>query len=250
MCTLKLVKRGQQPCICCNIKELEGGSMEVFHDIQIRLLRVEEIYSFAPPEVPPPMVALEVPHLKDSNKQQQQQFSHSYSASSSSSFSGGRSGGEFASPRGNSSDVAKSRLCSIIDKMTKFTKYLDITAYKSGKLEIKSTHTACTITTIYSDMTPVSIDAPEGEEEDMLSNGNARGGRHSSTVTVDGKKLSLALNSGGLPIQGAYLYMTDKSALVVHMALQSRNPALSEEEREIGSITYYVPVILSDDDLE
>jgi hypothetical protein len=243
MCTLKLVKRGQQPCICCNIKELDGGSMEVFHDIQIRLLRVEEIHSFAPPEVPPPMVALEIPQLKDSYK-------NSSSSSSSSILSSGRAD-NLVSRSTSHSDSSKSRLCNIIDKMTKFTKLISLTAYKSGNLEIISNHTACTITTVCSDMIPIMIDELGDNvlEKSNASSSNGNSNSHaSSTVTVDGKKLGLALNVGALPTEGVFLYMTDRSALVVHVALQSKSQAFVDGEREMGSLTYYVPVIMSDDD--
>lgn len=60
-CELRLVKRGDRPCLAV----MSGGAgMEVCHDIPIRLLLAEDMLHYSPPQVPPPEISLELPRSK------------------------------------------------------------------------------------------------------------------------------------------------------------------------------------------
>ena len=59
---LKLVKRGAKPCLCFEAQASQSAAaVDVTHDIPIKVLRATDIAHFAPPEVPPPDVALQLP---------------------------------------------------------------------------------------------------------------------------------------------------------------------------------------------
>lgn len=64
ICQLKLAKRGNKPCLCFEGKAMEGLSVDVVHDIPIKILKATEIVYHMPPEVPLPTVALDLPHNK------------------------------------------------------------------------------------------------------------------------------------------------------------------------------------------
>lgn len=64
-CQLRLVKRDNQPCLCVETKANESiMSVDVSHDIPIRVFKPDEIIYYMPPEVPPPTVALDLPKNK------------------------------------------------------------------------------------------------------------------------------------------------------------------------------------------
>lgn len=64
-CQMRLVKRDNQPCLCIETKANESVmSVDVSHDIPIRVFKPEEIIHYMPPEVPPPTVALDLPKNK------------------------------------------------------------------------------------------------------------------------------------------------------------------------------------------
>ena len=66
---LKLVKRGNVPCLCFEARpdgmSDEGGvAMKVQHDIPIAVLPTEHIKEYMPPAIPPPDVALRLPKTR------------------------------------------------------------------------------------------------------------------------------------------------------------------------------------------
>jgi Hus1-like protein len=58
---MKLVKRGMTPCLCFEARESDTLSMNVVHDIPIKILRPDDIVYHMPPDIPPPAVALDLP---------------------------------------------------------------------------------------------------------------------------------------------------------------------------------------------
>lgn len=62
ICQLKLVKRGNKPCLCFEAHASQAvAAVDVTHDIPIKVLRATDIIYYAPPEVPPPDTALQLP---------------------------------------------------------------------------------------------------------------------------------------------------------------------------------------------
>mgnify|MGYP003385870909 CR=1 FL=1 len=57
---MKLVKRGETPCLCIETKAKESLGVDITHDIPISVLRCSEIVHYQPPNVPPPRVSLEI----------------------------------------------------------------------------------------------------------------------------------------------------------------------------------------------
>jgi HUS1 checkpoint protein len=58
---LKLVKRGATACLCFEAKDCDSLVAGLSHDIPIKLLKPADIVYYMPPEVPPPLVALDLP---------------------------------------------------------------------------------------------------------------------------------------------------------------------------------------------
>jgi HUS1 checkpoint protein len=58
---MKLAKRGMTPCLCFEARESDTLSMNVVHDIPIKILRPDDIMYHMPPDIPPPAVALDLP---------------------------------------------------------------------------------------------------------------------------------------------------------------------------------------------
>lgn len=58
---MKLVKRGATPCLCFEARGCNSVEAGVNHDIPIKLLTPTDIVFYMPPEVPPPVVALDLP---------------------------------------------------------------------------------------------------------------------------------------------------------------------------------------------
>jgi hypothetical protein len=63
-CQLKLVKRNSCPFLCFETKSITTLTMDVSHDIPIRIHRSDDINYYLPPAVPSPNVALELPRGK------------------------------------------------------------------------------------------------------------------------------------------------------------------------------------------
>ena len=58
--TIKLVKRGNVPCLCIETRALPA---DILHDIPVSVLRCTEIVHYQPPAVPAPKVSLEIGKL-------------------------------------------------------------------------------------------------------------------------------------------------------------------------------------------
>ena len=149
---IKLVKRDGRPCLCFETKADESIlSVDVYHDIPLKLLKSTEVIHYLPPEMPPPTVALDIP---------------------------------------------KGRLLkTIVDKLNKFAKHVQITATQSGKLTLKAEHSSVTINTYYTGLYARYI-------------GNLIIGRDiNNTVTckLNLRKLSVVLNTHNIPVNHATL---------------------------------------------
>lgn len=103
---LKLVKRDNKPYLSFETKANESIlSVDVVHDIPIKLMKSNEIIYHLPPEISPPSVILDIPRGK--------------------------------------------LLKTILEKLTKFSKYVYITACQSGQLILKVEHPSVTVKTYY-----------------------------------------------------------------------------------------------------
>ena len=138
-CTIKLVKRQDQPCLAFEAKASGGLTVDILHDIPILLMKVTDLHYYLPPPMAPPSVALILNRTK--------------------------------------------LIRNIIDKMNKFSKTVDITAYQNGRL-IFHIDGACTISTYVNNLTP----SYEGDLTEQEHIGNM------SQVVVDNRKLSVLLN--------------------------------------------------------
>lgn len=65
LCQLKLVKRDNKPCLCFETTAHDSVvSVNIVHDLPIRVMKVTELVNHSPPQVAPPDVALELPRGK------------------------------------------------------------------------------------------------------------------------------------------------------------------------------------------
>jgi hypothetical protein len=61
---IKLVKRGDTPCLCIETKAAAALGVDITHDIPVSVLRCSEIVHYQPPDVPPPRVSLDIGRSK------------------------------------------------------------------------------------------------------------------------------------------------------------------------------------------
>lgn len=149
---LKLVKRDGRPCLCFETKADESIlSVDVYHDIPLKLMKSTEVIHYLPPHMPAPTVALDLP---------------------------------------------KSKLMkTVVDKMSKFAKHVQITAAQSGQLALRADHSSVVINTYYTGLTARYI----GE----LSPGTAANNQVVCKLNL--RKLSVVLNMNNLLVDHATL---------------------------------------------
>jgi len=63
-CQFKLTKQDDRPYLSFESKSLDAMSLNVTHDIPIRMIPVMDIANYMPPDVPSPDVALEISRIK------------------------------------------------------------------------------------------------------------------------------------------------------------------------------------------
>ena len=149
---LKLVKREDRPCLCFETKADESIlSVDVYHDIPLKLMKSNEMVHFMPPDMPQPTVALDLPKGK--------------------------------------------LIKTIIDKMSKFSKHVQITANQSGRLALRADHSSVTINTYY-----------PGLHARYVGDLNpARDINNQIVCKLNLRKLSTVLNMYNLPVEHATL---------------------------------------------
>jgi hypothetical protein len=149
---LKLVKRSDSPCLCFEAKASGGLTVDIIHDIPIKLMKVEDIIHYMPPQTSPPKVALQLSKVK--------------------------------------------HIRTIVEKMIKFTKSIEITVSQLGRLSLKS-HTPgmCTISTYVNGLLP-QYESNLNIETDQ---------NNTATVSIDIKKFSTILNASQILTHSALL---------------------------------------------
>lgn len=177
---LKLVKRGLRPCLNFETQSLEALSLNITHDVPIRILPASDIIYYNPPDIPPPTVSLELPRTK--------------------------------------------LLRIIVEKMTKFAKHVYITASQTGNIVFEVEHSGTLIKTYYTGLIPRF----EGNLRVETDRDNK------ASMKIELRKLSLILNNANLLWDGAFVFITDNYALILHIILSPP---------EAGSLTYYLPAI-------
>lgn len=144
-CQLKLVKRDNKACLCVETKAIESiMSVDVLHDIPIRVLKPTEVIYYMPPDIPAPKVALDLPKNK--------------------------------------------LMKTIVDKMLKFSKHVQITVYQSGRMVLKAEHSSAIIRTFYNGLQPRYVGAMSPDRD--IDN--------HATVRLNLRKLSIVLNLNNL----------------------------------------------------
>lgn len=180
ICQIKLVKRGLKAFLCFEAKSVEGLSVDITHDIPIRVLKSSDIVYYIPPDVPPPSVSLEIPKHK--------------------------------------------LMRSIIDRMSRIAKQIDLTANQNGRLIFRVDHGSAIIKTFYNGLQPRF----EGNLDPAVDSDNT------ASVRLDIRKLSLILNFNHLIYSRSILFMKDHCAVVIYVNLSPSG---------VGSVTFYCPVI-------
>lgn len=135
-CVLKLVKRGDMPCLCVEAKASGGLTVDIVHDIPIKLHKVTDMVHYLPPDVPPPSVALALTRVK--------------------------------------------LMRSVIDKMSKLARAIQLTAHQVGRLAFK-VDGLCRVSSYITGLTPCY----EGTPLDVESDRN-----NIASVMVDNRKLA------------------------------------------------------------
>jgi hypothetical protein len=179
VCQLKLVKRDGKPCLCFEAQA--SFAVGVLHDIPIKVLPVSDIVYYAPPEVPPPEVALQL-------------------------------------PRGR-------LLRTIVEKMTKFGKTMQIDSSQLGHLTFRMSQSSITVKTFVNGLVPIFTESMD----------RVRDVDNTASVQIDIRKLSCILSLHNLPWDSAVIYLAHNATLFLELPLLAS-----------GTIGFYVPVLLLD----
>mmetsp|Transcript_31990 Transcript_31990/g.46093 ORF Transcript_31990/g.46093 Transcript_31990/m.46093 type:complete len:287 (+) Transcript_31990:1-861(+) len=185
---LKLVKRDNSPCLCFETNAHESSlSIDVTHDIPIKILKSSDLLYHLPPQMSSPSVALDLPH--------------------------------------------KTRLMkTIVERMAKLSKYVHMTASQTGRLVLRAEHSSAVIKTFFNGLQPRYV----GELNALTSAENE------ATVKLNLRTLSVVMNVQTLAMENASIYITEGELVLMHVSLSPSR---------VGSITYYIPVLISDDGL-
>ena len=138
-CVIKLVKRGDIPCLCLEAKSAGGLTVDIVHDIPIKLQKVTDLIHYLPPDVPPPSVALALTRVK--------------------------------------------LMRSVVDKMIKMARTIQLTAHQVGRLAFK-VDGLCQVSSYITGLTPCYEETKLDVERDR---------NNIASVTVDNRKLSTLL---------------------------------------------------------
>eukprot|EP00546_Thalassionema_frauenfeldii_P002362 CAMPEP_0178932248 /NCGR_PEP_ID=MMETSP0786-20121207/22482_1 /TAXON_ID=186022 /ORGANISM="Thalassionema frauenfeldii, Strain CCMP 1798" /LENGTH=228 /DNA_ID=CAMNT_0020609459 /DNA_START=564 /DNA_END=1249 /DNA_ORIENTATION=- len=200
---MKLAKRAGIPCLC-----LEGmtGSVEVYHAIPIRVMRVGDMQQHLPPEINMPDVQLEMKNGKPLRIVTN----------------------NICPPEINMPDVQLEMkngkpLRTVVERLKSISPQVYIQGSMDGKLVLRVDADASSIQTFFSNLQPRFEDAKSSSPENEC------------TLKVDTKKFSQSLlwQQSNLSTSSALLCMVENEMLVLHVLL---DPA------SIGFFTYYVPV--------
>eukprot|EP01032_Pedospumella_encystans_P010124 gene10124-11861_t len=185
---LKLVKREDRPCLCFETKADESIlSVDVYHDIPLKLMKSNEMVHFMPPDMPQPSVALDLPKGK--------------------------------------------LIKTIVDKMTKFAKHVQITANQSGRLALRADHSSVIINTYY----PGLLARYVGDMNPTRDINNQ------VVCKLNLRKLSTVLNMHHLAVEHATLFFAANEGVVLVIQL---------EPARLGSLSFYLPILLLDQEEE
>jgi len=135
-CVLKLVKRNDIPCLCFEAKASGGLTVDIVHDIPIKLQKVTDLIHHLPPDVPPPSVAVVLTRMK--------------------------------------------LMRSVVDKMSKLSRNIQMTAHQVGRLSFK-VDGLCQVSSYITGLTPCYDGTPLDVDNDRNNVAN---------VTVDNRKLA------------------------------------------------------------
>lgn len=160
-CVVKLVKRGDVPCLCIEAKASGGLTVDIVHDIPIKLQKVTDLVHYLPPDVPPPSVALSLTRVK--------------------------------------------LMRSVIDRMSKLARTIQMTAHQVGRLAFK-VDGLCQVSSYVTGLTPCYEGTPMDEENDR---------NNISSVSVDNRKLAALFGISHLLTHHALLCKCDFSATLL-----------------------------------
>lgn len=116
---------------------------------------------------------------------------------------------------------------SIVDRMAKLSKHVTISAEQNGRMIFGIDHSTAHIKTYYAGLTP---------RWDNLN--HQVDGRNKALVRLDMRRFSAVLNIHSMNWESSSIYIVDNQALILNVILSPH---------EAGTVTYYVPVIMSTD---
>lgn len=117
---------------------------------------------------------------------------------------------------------------TVTDKMMKVTKYTHLTASQNGHIILRTAHSSADINTHFNGLRPRFV----GDLNPALHMDNK------VTVKLSLRNLSNVLNLFNLPHEMASVFFTANEVALFHVNLSPQN---------LGSVTYYLPVMLLDD---
>ncbi|KAJ1440868.1 checkpoint protein Hus1/Mec3 [Ochromonadaceae sp. CCMP2298] len=126
-------------------------------------------------------------------------------------------------------DLPRGKLMkTIIDKMTKFAKHVQVTATQSGRIALKAEHSSVTINTYYS-----------GLQARYVGQLTPRDVNNQVSAKLNLRRLAVVLNTGNIPVDFSTLYFSANEGV---MMLINLSPG------RLGTLSYYIPVLLLDDE--
>eukprot|EP00602_Paraphysomonas_sp_CaronLab_P001755 CAMPEP_0185037824 /NCGR_PEP_ID=MMETSP1103-20130426/32750_1 /TAXON_ID=36769 /ORGANISM="Paraphysomonas bandaiensis, Strain Caron Lab Isolate" /LENGTH=273 /DNA_ID=CAMNT_0027575983 /DNA_START=39 /DNA_END=860 /DNA_ORIENTATION=+ len=129
------------------------------------------------------------------------------------------------SPPSVSLELPRGKLMkTIVDRISKISKYLHIDAEQSGKVIFRVENSLVTIKTYYTGLTP---------RFEVLNRDRDIG--NSASVKLDVRRLSTVLNVQHISLLNAVMYISDDEAFVLHVTLSPN---------DVGTLTFYVPVVM------
>ena len=116
---------------------------------------------------------------------------------------------------------------TIVDRMAKLSKHVTIHAEQTGRMIFGVDHSTARIKTYYAGLTPRWDNLNQQVDH-----------RNKAVVKLDIRRFSAVLNIHSMNWESSSIYIVDNQALILNVILSPH---------EAGTVTYYVPVIMSND---
>jgi hypothetical protein len=117
---------------------------------------------------------------------------------------------------------------TMIDRLGRISKNIDVTGYQTGRLVFRVEHSSASIKSLYSGVQPY-FDGNLDEDVDA---------ENVATVGIEVRKFSQVIGLSALMYSRALLFLRENAPVMVHVSLAPAGASL-------GSLSYYVPVLLN-----